>query len=336
MDTSLKRESVPPDVLSGSSGDTPFPNESAFAAYDFVDEEFGCVQYNDDVSPQGPESIARVHRTSTKRSDRESTDGECESDSLSASSSISSLGSQDGLGAPAMRDIPEEREGDVSTETAAAQQHILDERANLQDDRASREISAAMKRRIQTLASNPAIKSSSRHSRDATRTSADLTGEDGADEWTMLDAKPEDQALNGRTVKRPMSARGVVDRYRLALNKRRAAPRKKPSWRSPSSSLIFGKAGASNAKGNDGDKSSSGFLTPLSPTLADFKIRLKNRNGKKKAAVKKSSTPGGNEPAPASANESSGESGILYSGGATPARYGSSKSVSSREHPEGK
>lgn len=139
-----------------------------------------------------------------------------------------------------------------------------------------------------------------------------------------------DQAPNGRTAKQPLSARGVVDMYRLALSKRRTVPRKKPSWRSPSSSLIFGKAGGNNAKGNDSERPSPGFLTPLSPTLAEFKIRLKYRNGKKKAVAKKSPTPGASTPAQASGNESSDESGILYSGGATPARYASSKSVSSK------
>ncbi|KAJ9110741.1 hypothetical protein QFC20_002782 [Naganishia adeliensis] len=303
----------------------------------FVDDLFAAAESSGPAVTQFlDQTIAHADGSSANGQGKYSTDSESETGSVSASTSISSLGSENGLGMPAMQGIPEEREGDISTDTATAHQDPLDERAYTAIDRASRDITATMKQRIQTLPSDPGIKSSSRHSRDTTRASVDHAVQESADEWTILDAKPEDQAPNGRTAKQPLSARGVVDMYRLALSKRRTVPRKKPSWRSPSSSLIFGKAGGNNAKGNDSERPSPGFLTPLSPTLAEFKIRLKNRNGKKKAVARKSSTPGASTPAQASGNESSDESGILYSGGATPARYASSKSVSSKEHLDGR
>lgn len=337
MDTSLKRESVEADAQRGRDDEALGLNDAAFTAYDYVDEQFVAVDLNDNPPTQATgQTITGANDSSANGQDKDSTDTESDPGSLSASTSISSLGSENGLGVPAMQDIPEEREADISPETAATQQEVPDERAYTAIDRASRDITAAMKQRIHTLASDPGIKSSSRHSRDTTRASVELAVEESADEWTILDAKPEDQAPNGRTVKQPLSAQGVVDMYRLALYKRRTGPRKKPSWRSPSSSLIFGKASGNIAEGNDAERASPGFLTPLSPTLADFKMRLKNRNGKKKAAAKKPPNPGGNRPSQASGNESSDESGIFYSGGATPARYASSKSVSSREHLDGR
>jgi hypothetical protein len=337
MDTSLKRESVEADAQRGRDDDALGLNDAAFAAYDFVDEQLVAVDSNDNPPTQATgHIITGANDFSANGQDLDSTDTESEPCSVSASASISSLGSENGLGVPAMQGIPEEREADISTETATAQQEIPDERAYTPIDRASRDVTAAMKQRIQTLASDAGIKSSSRHSRDTTHASLEHVVEESADEWTILDAKPEDQAPNGRTVKQPLSAQGVVDMYRLALYKRRTGPRKKPSWRSPSSSLIFGKASGNIAKGNDSERASPGFLMPLSPTLAEFKMRLKNRNGKKKTAAKTSSTRGGNTPAHASGNESSDESGVLYSGGVTPARYASSKSVSSREHLDGR
>lgn len=334
MDTNLKRESVPPDAQEDVVNKMPSLNDSAFAVYDFVDKHFltmECENYaSTDLLDQSVIPADQDACLSPHEQDRESV----ESDSDSASTTISSLDSVVGLGSPVMQGIPEEGEGDISTETATTHRAAQDEDTQTYRDQGSRETTAAMLQRIQNLASDPGVKSSIRHSRDTTRASIDHIPQDSVDDWTILDAEPGDQAPNGRTINQPLSARGVVDMYRLALSKRRGtALRKKPSWRSPSSSLVFGRAGG-NAKGNDSGNPSPGFLTPLSPSLAEIKIRLKNR--KRKPATKKSSSPGASTPVQALGNESSDESGIHYSGGATPARHALSKSANSRGTSDGK
>ncbi|GHJ86678.1 hypothetical protein NliqN6_3080 [Naganishia liquefaciens] len=295
MDTNLKRDStVLKQQKSGSQKISTF-DESAFAVWDYaaldMDIDIGEDQSADLRSPR-----SAVSRGASSPS---SDDDAPERGSESSSISISSLNTQDGLGSPAMRNIPEETgEEYFSTETAKAQ-GTAGAMTQAQLDRAvTTEQTSILLQRIHTLATEPGIISSSRHSRDMSHASTQYCHRASCDDWTFLDVKPEEQAPNGASqAGQSLSARGVVDKYRLVLRKRTGtALHKKPSWRSPTSSLIFGKATPS-AYDNDNGKLSPGFLSPLSPALADIKSRLKGRTGtKRKASTKvpplEASTPG--------------------------------------------
>lgn len=296
MDTNLKRDPVLLNGQSAPLNGAPAFDDSAFAVYDYAERETD-VDLEDSHSRdlQSPSSTA-----SRKASLPSCEDDALESGSDTLSTSISSLDTQDGLGVPVMQGIPEEPgEGDLSTETATAYRPRDGELHDYVHKAVDQEPTTVILQRIRTLASEPGIKSSSRHSRDASRSSVEHGHQGSSEDWTILDARPEDQAPNGQSEAGPtLSARGVVDKYRLAIRKRKGtAIRKKPSWRSPTSSLIFGKA-TGNANGNDTAKPSPGFLTPLSPTFADIKNRLKTRSGKKRSTSTQSSPQEANSPGP--------------------------------------
>jgi hypothetical protein len=285
MDTNLKRDSVLLNGQDASRKEASAFDDSTFAVYDYAERGSDS---DDEDTPSPDFQSPSGRRASLSLSD----DDAVESGSDTVSTSVSSLDIEDGLGVPAMQGIPEEPEyEDLSTETATAYRTGDGLPGKMIEQVVGQEHTSVILQRIQALTSEPGIKFSSRHSREASRASVEHGRKESADDWTILDARPEGEAPNGRSPRgQTLSARGVVDKYRLAIRKRRgAALRKKPSWRSPTSSLIFGKAGG-NSNGNDTEKPSSGFLTPLSPTLADLKNRLRGRAGKKRSTSAKSSS----------------------------------------------
>lgn len=138
------------------------------------------------------------------------------------------------------------------------------------------EAATAMLQRIQALTNEAAATNvkTSRHSREIMsrgsmdRISRTLASEDDHDdEWDIIEDDPDAVATNGRDT---LFARGVVDKYRLAvLRRRESTVRRKPSVKfkrsSPGSSQILGRAGD--------------VVPPLptTPTPSGLKYRLRNR-----------------------------------------------------------
>jgi hypothetical protein len=137
------------------------------------------------------------------------------------------------------------------------------------------EAATAMLQRIQALTTEAAEQKvkTSRHSREIMRGSVDRISRTIAsehhdeDDWDIVEDVPEAVATNGRDT---LFARGVVDKYRLAVLKRRESTvRRKPSIKfkrsSPSSSAILGRAGDEVPP------------LPATPRPSGLKHRLRNR-----------------------------------------------------------
>jgi len=133
------------------------------------------------------------------------------------------------------------------------------------------EAATAMLQRIQALTTEAAEQKvkTSRHSREIMRGSVDRVSrsENDEDDWDIIEDDPEAVATNGRDT---LFARGVVDKYRLAVLKRRESTvRRKPSIKfkrsSPSSSTILGRAGDEVPP------------LPATPRPSGLKHRLRNR-----------------------------------------------------------
>ncbi|KAJ9119710.1 hypothetical protein QFC22_003420 [Naganishia vaughanmartiniae] len=288
MDTNLKRESVNTGENTNHKDKygPPALDETAFAVYNFGESEMTSspisersdTEKSETCSGSGEKDVLSDN-CQTKSED----EGDVASGSDSVSVSVSDFGSEHGLGAAVTeRAVAEDDDNDSTLGTIDNQQQ------ETSTGRASEEMSSAVLERIKTLASQPGVKASARHSRDLSRVSVDLENRHShleagerrsADEWTILEAEPEGQATNGRKVSDTLFAKGVVDKYRLALRKRRETSKisRQPSWRSPSASLIIGRSGSGNNV-RDAEKAAGGFLTPLSPTLAGIKSKFKSRN----------------------------------------------------------
>lgn len=283
MDTDLKRHSTVLNQQIPSLKGVRALDDTAFAAYEYAERQLDMDIGKDPSDDVRTPSSAVPRRASLPPCD----DNVLESGSDTSSTSISSFDIQDDLGITAMRGISEETgDENISTETAIPHPLDGDTPHSYLDKAVTVEQTEFLLQRVHTLASEPGIKSPSRPSRDARRAAIRHGPRGSSDDWTFLDNRPEDEAPNGgNQTGRSLSGRAVVDKYRLVLRKRRgAALPKKPSWRSPSSSMILGKA-PGNANGIDSEKVSPGFLTPLSPTLADIKNRLKRRTGKKRGTL---------------------------------------------------
>ncbi|KAJ9102619.1 hypothetical protein QFC19_004728 [Naganishia cerealis] len=290
MDTNLKRESVNSveDADHKNGRVRPHFDEKAFSVYDFGESEMIYTssegRTTEKIEPcSGPsQGDADSDNCQTKRDD----DGDLASSSDSVSLSVSDFGPENGLGTSATQQegSAEEHDSDSISGTIDA----LEKESSA--ERTSEEMTPAVLERIQTLASEPGIKASSRHSRDFSRLSVDLEhrhhleagDRQSADDWSILEEGLRQQAPNGRKVSETLFAKGVVDAYRLALRRKKGTARlsKQPSWRSPAASLILSKTGGGNNVG-DTEKATSGFLTPLSPTLAGIKSKFKNRSRSK-------------------------------------------------------
>ena len=144
------------------------------------------------------------------------------------------------------------------------------------------EAATAMLQRIQALTNEAAASNvkTSRHSREIMnrgsidRISRTLASEDD-DEWDLIEDDPDAVATNGRDT---LFARGVVDKYRLAVLKRRESTvRRKPSIKfkrsSPSSSQVLGRAGDEVPP------------LPTTPRPSGLKYRLRNRMKTPKASA---------------------------------------------------
>jgi hypothetical protein len=107
--------------------------------------------------------------------------------------------------------------------------------------------------------------------RSTTNTTATDTATDDLDidddEWDMIDQDQNGIAANGRRARDTFFARGVVDRYKLAVLKRRESSKLR---RSPSSSLIFGRR--INSIEEDGPPTASRSLGNLK---SRFRVRPK-------------------------------------------------------------
>lgn len=291
MDTNLKRESVNTTENASHYDKRGAVDETAFAVYNFGESEMayatsgGSDTEKSYTYPGSGENEVHSNNSQTKSDD----EGDLDSSSDSVSESVSDFGSECGLGAAAKEEAiatGDENESTIGTTDEEKRERVT--------ERTSEEVSEAILERIKSLASEPGVKASARHSRDLSRVSVDLERKHhleagdrrSADEWTILEAGPEEQATNGRKVSDTLFAKGVVDKYRLALRKRRGTSKlsRRPSWRSPSSSLIIGRAGHGN-NSRDTDKATGGFLTPLSPTLAGIKSKFKNRSRSKQRFV---------------------------------------------------
>jgi hypothetical protein len=141
------------------------------------------------------------------------------------------------------------------------------------------EAATAMLQRIQALTNEAAASNvkTSRHSREIMnrgsmdrlsmdRLSRTMASEDD-DEWDIVEDNPDAVATTGRDT---LFARGVVDKYRLAVLKRRESTvRRKPSVKfkrsSPSSSQVLGRAGDEVPP------------LPTTPRASGLKYRLRNR-----------------------------------------------------------
>jgi hypothetical protein len=288
MDTNLKRETVNiENVNHEDKHGPPAVDDTAFAVYNFGESEMvhaisgGSDIEKTEICSRTDEDDVLSNKCQTKSDD----EGDLASSSDSVSISISDFGSEHGLGTAATEHPMADCDDNDSTIGS-----IDNQKQETSMGRISEEMSPAVLERIKTLASEPGVKASARHSRDLSRVSVDLEHRHhldigdrrSADEWTILEAEPEQQATNGRKVSDTLFAKGVVDKYRLALRKRRGATKlsRQPSWRSPSSSLIMGRAGNGNNL-RDTEKATGGFLTPLSPTLAGIKSKFKNRSRSK-------------------------------------------------------
>jgi hypothetical protein len=138
--------------------------------------------------------------------------------------------------------------------------------------RPSSEAKTAMLQRIQALTTEASSVKTSRHSREilnrgpGDRSSRIIPSENEDEEWDIVEDVPEAVAKNGRDT---LFARGVVDKYKLALLKRKESTiRKKPSIkfkRSPASSTMLGRGGEEAPP------------IPSTPKMSALKYRLRNR-----------------------------------------------------------
>lgn len=189
MDTNLKRDSVLLNGQDASRNAVPTFDDSTFAVYEYAERE---SDYDNEETPspefQSPSTSGVSRRASLPLSDDDASD----SGSDTLSTSVSSLDIEDGLGVPAMQGIPEELEdGDLSTETATAHHTSEILPAKRLDKAVGQEHTSIILQRIQALTSEPGIKFSSRHSREARRASVEHGRKESGDDWTILELDPK-------------------------------------------------------------------------------------------------------------------------------------------------
>lgn len=141
------------------------------------------------------------------------------------------------------------------------------------------EPSARLLERIETIANDDHIKNS-RHSRDLVRP---IVAENSSrdDDWDLLEGDSVGYAVNGRRQRDTLMGRGVVDRYRLAVIRRRESMIKRKlsirMQRQPSATLSASSSGTNQAQ------QSKTNMTSNAPNLATLKARLRARGVKRRS-----------------------------------------------------